>query len=40
MNITLNATQRAGLEKLSKKTGAPMAEVIRRAIDMYLKKES
>ena len=40
INISINETQRAGLEKLSRKTGAPMAEVVRRAIDMYLKKES
>jgi hypothetical protein len=40
LNININEDQRAGLEKLSRKTGAPLAEVVRRAIDMYLKKES
>jgi predicted DNA-binding protein len=40
INISINEDQRAGLEKLSKKTGAPMSEVVRRAIDLYLKKEA
>jgi predicted DNA-binding protein len=40
INISINEDQRAGLEKLSKKTGAPLAEVVRRAIDLYLKKEA
>jgi len=35
-NIYLSARQKADLEKLSKKTGAPVAELIRRAIDTYL----
>jgi len=30
--------QKAKLEKLSTKTGAPVAELIRRAIDAYLRK--
>ena len=40
LNIYLNAQQKEKLDKLSDKTGAPMSEIIRRAIDMYLKKES
>jgi len=36
MNIYLNKEQKAILEKLSAKTGAPVAELIRRAIDAYL----
>ena len=36
INISINESQRAGLEKLSERTGAPMAEVVRRAIDAYL----
>jgi predicted DNA-binding protein len=39
INISIDKDQRAGLEKLSKKTGAPLAEVVRRAIELYLKKE-
>jgi hypothetical protein len=37
MNIYLNGAQKKVLEKLSAKTGAPVAELIRRAIDAYLK---
>ena len=36
MNIYLNKEQKTILEKLSAKTGAPVAELIRRAIDAYL----
>ena len=36
MNVYLNDEQKKGLEKLSAKTGAPVAELIRRAIDAYL----
>ena len=36
MNIYLNKEQKQVLEKLSAKTGAPVAELIRRAIDAYL----
>jgi len=39
MNVYLNAAQKHKLEKLSEKTGAPVAELIRRAIDAYLKRE-
>jgi hypothetical protein len=40
MNITISEAQRDAMVKLSKKTGAPLAELVRRAIDLYLKKES
>jgi predicted DNA-binding protein len=36
MNIYLNDKQKELLEKLSSKTGAPVAELVRRAIDAYL----
>jgi predicted DNA-binding protein len=36
MNVYLNDAQKKKLEKLSAKTGAPVAELIRRAIDHYL----
>lgn len=35
-NIYLTDKQKASLEKLSNKTGAPVAELVRRAIDAYL----
>jgi predicted DNA-binding protein len=35
-NIYLTEKEKASLEKLSAKTGAPIAELIRRAIDAYL----
>lgn len=38
MNVYLDSHQKEQLEKLSQKTGAPVAELIRRAIDSYLKK--
>lgn len=38
MNVYLNNEQKKALEKLSAKTGAPVAELIRRAIDAYLTK--
>jgi len=34
--VYLNEKQKKALEKLSAKTGAPVAELIRRAIDAYL----
>jgi predicted DNA-binding protein len=40
LNIYLNPQQKEKLDKLSEKTGAPLSELIRRAIDLYLKKES
>jgi len=36
MNIYLNREQKRKLEKLSDKTGAPVAELVRRTIDAYL----
>ena len=36
MNIYLTAKQKASMEKLSERTGAPVAELVRRAIDSYL----
>jgi predicted DNA-binding protein len=35
-NIYLTEKQKASLEKLSERTGAPVAELVRRAIDAYL----
>jgi predicted DNA-binding protein len=35
-NVYLSADQKKALEKLSAKTGAPVAELVRRAIDSYL----
>ena len=35
-NIYLSDRQKHALERLSKKTGAPVAELVRRAIDAYL----
>jgi len=37
-NIYLEDDQKAKLEKMSAETGAPVAELIRRAIDAFLKK--
>jgi len=39
LNINISSDQKAKLEKLHQKTGAPLAELVRRAIDLYLKKE-
>jgi len=36
MNVYLERNQKALLEALSSKTGAPVAELLRRAIDAYL----
>lgn len=38
MNVYLSPEQKQALDKLSAQTGAPTAELIRRAIDLYLKK--
>lgn len=38
-SILLNHTELEGLKKLSATTGAPMAELIRRAINEYLQKK-
>jgi hypothetical protein len=35
-NVYLNTDQKKALERLSAKTGAPVAELVRRAIDGYL----
>jgi predicted DNA-binding protein len=40
LNINISEDQKTRLEKLSEKTGAPLAELVRRAIDLYLKKEA
>jgi predicted DNA-binding protein len=37
-NIHLSDEQIERLEKLSQKTGAPVAELVRRAVDEYLKR--
>jgi predicted DNA-binding protein len=36
-NVYLSAQQKKALEKLSARTGAPVAELVRRAVDSYLK---
>jgi hypothetical protein len=36
----LRPDQKAALDKLSEKTGAPVAELIRRGVDLLLKKAS
>jgi len=36
MNIYLSGEQKQKLEKLSDKSGAPVAELVRRAINAYL----
>lgn len=38
MNVFLEPAQKKALDKLSAKTGAPVAELIRRAISIYLKR--
>jgi predicted DNA-binding protein len=38
-NIYLNVAQLAKLKAIAKKTGAPVSELVRRAIDAYLKKK-
>ena len=37
VNIYLSHKQKEDLGKISSKTGAPVAELVRRAIDAYLK---
>ena len=37
LNVYLNADQKQALEKLQAKHGAPLSELVRRAIDLYLK---
>jgi hypothetical protein len=36
MNIYVTGAQKKALEQLSARTGAPVAELIRRAVDNYL----
>ena len=36
MNIYLTGKQKASMEKLSARTGAAVAELVRRAVDNYL----
>jgi hypothetical protein len=36
MNIYLTKAQKKALEQLSANTGAPVAELVRRAVDNYL----
>jgi predicted DNA-binding protein len=38
-HIYMTDAQRAELAALSQKTGAPVAELVRRAVDAYLEKE-
>ena len=40
VNIYLSEPQIAALKALSKKTNQPYAELIRRAVDQYLKEEA
>ena len=40
LNIYLAPDQKEKLEKLQQKTGAPLSELVRRAVALYLKKES
>jgi len=37
VSIYLSSKQKTDLDKLSERTGAPVAELVRRAIDAYLK---
>jgi predicted DNA-binding protein len=39
-NIYLTADQVKRLKALNEKTGAPVAELVRRAVDQYLKKRT
>jgi hypothetical protein len=40
INFSIDKDRLAALVRLSEKKGAPMSELIRRAIDLYLKKET
>lgn len=40
LNVYLDPQQKDKLDKLSKKTGAPISEHVRRAVEAYLKKEA
>ncbi len=37
VNVYLSPKQKSDVEKLSAKTGAPVAELVRRALDAYIK---
>ncbi len=39
VNVYLTHDQHEKLQKLKERTGAPVSEIIRRAIDRYLKSE-
>lgn len=39
-NLMLEDRQKKALKELSAKTGAPISELVRRAIDAYLKKRA
>jgi len=39
MNVYIEPEQKERLEAISKKTGAPVAELIRRAINLFLKEK-
>lgn len=39
VHFKMEPKQFEALDKLSKKTGAPISELLRRAVDMYLKSE-
>ena len=39
LNTYLDTQQREKLQKLSQKSGAPIAELVRRAVELYLKRE-
>jgi len=39
-NIHLSDAQLKRLRELSEKTGAPVAEIVRRAVDEYLKRKA
>jgi predicted DNA-binding protein len=38
-NVYLDPPQKHALDQLSAKTGAPVAQLVRRAIDKYLKEK-
>lgn len=40
VNVYLEPSQKEKLDRLSDKTGAPLSELLRRAVDLYLKKEA
>lgn len=40
VHLKMEPKQYDAIEKLSKKTGAPVSELIRRAVDMYLEAEA